>query len=140
MYCSVQILKGQRSLLKSWVTRTAKQLTDRALSKDSADAVSTEQWKSTKLPNFFQKFFADNICSADETGLFHHATLVSYKHATLYGSKKAMDHVNMLCCSNMSQIDTRKLWLLGKMLSLDALRGIEWTVYQFCTMLTRICE
>jgi hypothetical protein len=79
------MLKGQGSLLKSWVM-TAKQQMVTAHSKNSADAVSTEQWKYTKLPNFLQKFFADNICSASETGLFHRATLVSslsYKHATL---------------------------------------------------------
>jgi hypothetical protein len=82
------MLKGQRSLLRSWVTKTAKQqmVTAQAHSKDSADAVSTEHWKYTKLPNLLQKFFADNICSASETGLFHCATLVgslSYKLATL---------------------------------------------------------
>jgi transposase len=29
--------------------------------KGSADAVRAEQWKSTKLPNLFQKFCADYI-------------------------------------------------------------------------------
>jgi len=64
----------------------AKQQMVRAQSKDSADAVSTEHWKYTKLPNLLQKFFSGNICSASETNLFHRATLVgflSYKHATL---------------------------------------------------------
>ena len=70
------MLKGQRSLLKSWAT-IAKQQMVRAHSKDSADAVSTEHRKYTKLPNSLQKFFADNICSASETGLFHCATPVS---------------------------------------------------------------
>lgn len=65
---------------------TAKQQMVRTHSKDSADAVSAEHWKYTKLPNLLQKFLADNICTASETGLFHRATLVgslSYKHATM---------------------------------------------------------
>jgi hypothetical protein len=60
---------------------------------------SGEQWKSTKLPNLLQKFCADNIYDADETGLFYCATLdgsLSYKSATLSGSKKAMDYVTVL--------------------------------------------
>ena len=105
--------------------------------------LSTEHWKYTKLPHLLQKLLADNTCSASKTGLFHRATLVaslSYKHATLYGSKKAMDRVNMVRCSTMLQIHTWKLWLVGKMKSLNDLRGREWTVYQVCTMLTRIYE
>jgi hypothetical protein len=52
---------------------------------DSSDAGSAEKWKSTKLPNLLQKFCADDIYNADETGLFYHATpdgSLSYKHAT----------------------------------------------------------
>jgi hypothetical protein len=73
--------------------------------KGIVDAVSAEQWKSTKLPNLLQKFCADDIYIADETGLLYHATpdgSLSYKHATLAGSKKTMDPVTVLCCSNMS--------------------------------------
>jgi hypothetical protein len=33
----------------------------KAHGKDSADAVSGEQWKSIKLPNLLQKFCADNF-------------------------------------------------------------------------------
>jgi len=70
------MLKGQRNLLQSWVTMIAKQQMVKAHSKDSADAVITEHWKYTKLPNLLQEFFADNICSVSETGLFHRALLV----------------------------------------------------------------
>jgi hypothetical protein len=57
---------------------------------DGWDGIA-EQWKSTKLPNLVQKLCADNICNADETGLLYRATTagsLSYKHATLSGSKK----------------------------------------------------
>jgi hypothetical protein len=66
---------------------------------------SPEQWKSTKLPNLLQKFRADDIYNANKTSLFHHAMpdgSLSYKHATLPGSKKAIDCVTVLCCTNMS--------------------------------------
>jgi hypothetical protein len=84
--------------------------------KDSIDNVNSEQWKSTKLPNLLQKLCVDDIYNANETGLFYRATLggfLSYKHADLSGSNKAMDRVNMLCSSNMSGADEQKLLVIG---------------------------
>jgi hypothetical protein len=106
--------------------------------KGSADALSAEQWKSTKLPNLLQKFCADDMYNADETGLFYHATpagSLSYKHATLSGSEKAMDCVTVLCCSNLSGTDKRKLLVIGKRAKPRYFKGLVWAVYQFCTML-----
>jgi hypothetical protein len=37
-----------------------------------------------------------------------------YKHVKLLGSKKAMDHITVLCCSNMSGTDNKKLLVIGK--------------------------
>jgi hypothetical protein len=94
---------------------------------DSADAVSAEQWYSMKLPNLLQKFCADDNCNVDETDLFYRATSdgsLSYKHTILSGSKKAMDRVILLCSSNMSGTDKWKLLVIGKELSLGALRGL----------------
>jgi hypothetical protein len=57
--------------------------------KDSADTVSAEQLKCTKLPNLLQKLCA-NVYSAYEVGLFYHATLdcsLSYKHSALFSSR-----------------------------------------------------
>jgi hypothetical protein len=84
---------------------------------DSADAVSAEKWKSTKLPKLLQKCCADDIYNANETVLFHLATLdgsLSYKHAALPHSKKAMDCVTVLCCSSMRGTDKWKLLVIGK--------------------------
>jgi hypothetical protein len=94
----------------------------------SVDAVSNEQWKSTKLPNFLQKFCADNIYNADETGLFYCATpdgSLTYKHTTLSSSKKAMDHVTVLCCSIMSGTDKGKLVVIGKRAKPRCFMGIS---------------
>jgi hypothetical protein len=82
-------------------------------------------WKSKKVPELLQKFCADDVYSADETGLFYRATpdgSICYKHVQLLGSKNAMDRITVLCCSNMSGTDKKKL-LVGRVLSLDALRG-----------------
>jgi hypothetical protein len=83
--------------------------------KSSADAVSTEQWKSTKLPNLLQKFCADDIYNADETGLFYNArqTVPSATNTQLYLVQRSNESYNCIvllingsCC------------LLGKGLSL----------------------
>jgi hypothetical protein len=76
--------------------------------RNSAHAVNAEQWKSIKLPNFYQNICADYICNADETGLFYPATSdgsLNYKHSILSGSKKAVVRVNLPCSSNMSGIE-----------------------------------
>jgi hypothetical protein len=93
---------------------------------DCADAVSAEQWKSTKLPNLLQKFCADGIYNANETGLFYPALMgssLSYNHA-LFGSKKAMDRVSVLCCSNMSGTDEHMLLVIGKRAKPWCFKGI----------------
>jgi hypothetical protein len=60
-------LKATDGWLSRWKGRFGIKL------KGSAKAVSSEQWKSTKLPNLFQKCCADGIYSADETGFFYRA-------------------------------------------------------------------
>ncbi|KII60913.1 hypothetical protein RF11_13885 [Thelohanellus kitauei] len=37
-----------------------------------------------------------------------------YKHISLFGYNKAMDRITVLCCTNMSGIDKRKLLIIGK--------------------------
>jgi hypothetical protein len=59
-----------------------------------------------------QKFCADDIYIADEARLFYRATpdgSLSYKHATLSGPEKPMDHLTVLCCSNMSGTHKNKV-------------------------------
>jgi hypothetical protein len=73
--------------------------------------LSAEQWESTKL--LLQKICADDIYSA----LFYHAmpdNFLNYKHTTLFGSKKAVDCITVLCCSNISGTDKQKLFVSGK--------------------------
>jgi hypothetical protein len=75
-----------------------------------------------------KKFCADDIYSADEAGLFYRATpdgSLSYKHATLSGSKKAMDRVTVLCCSNMSENDKWNVLVIGKGAKHQCFQGVS---------------
>jgi hypothetical protein len=73
------------------------------------------------------KICADDIYSVDEAGLFYRDTpdgSLSYKHATRSGSKKAMDCVRTLCCSNMSENDKWNVLVIGKRAKPPCLMGI----------------
>jgi hypothetical protein len=75
-----------------------------------------------------QKFCTDDIYNADETGLLYHTapdSSLSYKHATLSGSKKAVDRETVMCCSNMSGTDKRKLLVIGKRAKPWCFKGIS---------------
>jgi hypothetical protein len=95
--------------------------------KDSAD-VCAEEWKSKKVPELLQKFYADDIYSADETGLFYRVTpdgSLCYNHVQLLGSKKVMDRITVLCCSNMSRTDKKKLLVIGKSAKPRCFKGLK---------------
>jgi hypothetical protein len=96
-------LKATDGWLSRWKCRFGIKFKMAHDEKGSADAVSAEQWKSTKLPNLLQKCSADDLYNADETGLFYRSKpngSLSYKHATLSGSKKTVDHTTVMCFSN----------------------------------------
>jgi hypothetical protein len=85
-------------------------------------------WKSKKVPELLQKFYADDIYSDDETGLFYRATpdgSLCYKHVQLLGSKKAMDRITVLRCSNMSGTDKKKLFVIGKRAESRCFKGLK---------------
>ncbi|XP_051784514.1 tigger transposable element-derived protein 6-like [Erpetoichthys calabaricus] len=96
--------------------------------KGSADADGVEKWKSSKLPELLKQFCADDIYNADETGLYYRATpdgSLCYKHETLVGSKKEMDRITVLCCSNMSGSDKRKLLVIGQSAKPRCFKGLR---------------
>jgi hypothetical protein len=91
------------------------------------DAVSAVKQKSTKVPDLHQKFCTD-FYNANETGLFYHAMpncSLNYKHTILHGSKKAMDHTTVLCCSNISGTEKWKLLVTGKRAKPKCFKGIS---------------
>jgi hypothetical protein len=76
--------------LSHWKYRFGIKFKKTRCEKGSAEAVSAEQHKSTKLQNMLQRFCGGDIYNVDETGLFYCAkpdSSLSYKHATLSGSK-----------------------------------------------------
>ena len=71
--------------------------------KGSADIKSAEEWSSTILPGLLDK--PNEVYDADETGLYYRATpdgSLCYCREKLSGSKKAMEKITVLCCSNLT--------------------------------------
>ena len=85
--------------------------------KASADISSAEEWIKSVLPDLLEKYRPNNVYNADETGLYYRATpdgSLCYRHEKLSGSKKAMERITVLCCSNMTGTDKCKLLVIGK--------------------------
>ena len=71
--------------------------------KGSADIKSAEEWTSTILSGLLDR--PNEVYNADETGLYYRATpdgSLCYCHEKLSGSKKAMEKITVLCCSNLT--------------------------------------
>ena len=84
--------------------------------KACANFAGAEQ-RQSMLTSLLQKFGPKDIYNSDKTDLFYRATQhgsLVYKHEALPDSKKAMDRVTVLYCSNMLRIDKRKLLVIGK--------------------------
>ena len=87
--------------------------------KGSADIKSAEGWTSTILPGLLEEYRPNEIYIADEIGLYYRATpdgSLCYCHEKLSGSKKPMDRITVLCCSNLTGTDKCKLLVIGKSL------------------------
>ena len=68
--------------------------------KESTDIKSAEEWTSTILPGLLEEYRSNEVYNADETGL-----PLCYCHEKLSGSKKAMERITVLCCSNLTGTD-----------------------------------
>ena len=96
-----------------------------------ADVTVPEEWKKTVLSKIFEQYLPSRIYNVDETALFYHATpegSLTFAKAQLIVSKKAMDCMTLLCCTNMSEDDkhplligkSKKLLLQGKLMSTNS--------------------
>ncbi|KII73299.1 hypothetical protein RF11_04884 [Thelohanellus kitauei] len=77
----------------------------------------TNSGKLPKFPTSLENFCADDIYNADETSLNYRDTLdgsLGYKHVALSGYRNARDRIIVLCNTNMSGNDKRKLLIIGK--------------------------
>ena len=87
--------------------------------KGSADIKSAEEWTSTILPGLLEEYRPNEVYNADETVLYYRATPDGshcYSHEKISGSKKAMERITVLCCSNLTGTDKCKLLVIGKSL------------------------
>ena len=119
--------KATDGWLSRWKIRSGIKFKKAYGEKASADFASAEQWK-LRLSSLLQKFRSEDIYNADETGLFYRATpngSLVYKYEALSGSKKAMDRVTVLCCSNMLGTDKRKLLVIGKSVKPRCFKGLR---------------
>ena len=95
--------------------------------KGSADTQSAEEWLSSVLPELLEKY-RPNVYNEDETGLYYQATpdgSLYYCRETLSGSKKAMQRITVLCCSNMTGTDKCKLLVIGKSIKQRCFKNID---------------
>ena len=98
--------------------------------KSSADAEAGKMWTSTVLPQLLQEYDPEDVYNADETGLYYQATpdgSLSYAYEQLSGSKKAMDRITVLCCTNMTGKTKVKLLVISKSKNHGVLKVFAWT-------------
>ena len=96
--------------------------------KGSADTQSAEEWISSVLPGLLEKYRPNDVYNADETGLYYRATpdgSLCYCREKLSGSKKALQRITVLCCSNMTGTDKRKLLVIGKSVKPRCFKNID---------------
>ena len=74
-----------------------------------------------------EKYRPNDVYNADETGLYYRATpdgSLCYCREKC-GSKKALQRITVLCCSNMTGTDKRKLLVIGKTVKPQCFKNID---------------
>ncbi|KAK9717090.1 hypothetical protein QE152_g24347 [Popillia japonica] len=83
--------------------------------KTSADVLSANKWK-LEIPEIMNEFSPQNIYNADKAGLYYRATpdgSLYFKKDNLAGSKKAMERITVLCCTNTCPWNIILILMLG---------------------------
>ena len=79
--------------------------------------IGTNGHTSTIPLGLLEEYRPNEIYNADETGMYYRATpdgSLCYCHEKLSGSKKAMERITVICCSNLTGTDKCKLLVIGK--------------------------
>lgn len=77
------------------------------------EILSPDQWILIKLPYLLNEFCSSDVYNVGETELFYNAA----PNGNLYFDDTVLetkDYVTMLCCSNMSGCDKKKLCIVGQ--------------------------
>lgn len=85
--------------------------------------LSPEQWTLIKLPYLLNEFCSSDIYNVGETELYYKATPDGNLHFD--NTLLATDHVSMLCCSNISGCDKRKLCVVGRSPTSKSFHGLS---------------
>ena len=109
------------SCSNGWLSRWKKRhsITFRAICGENAsvDLSVCAEWKELTLKPILQRYSAENIFNADETGLYWRL-LPDKTHAvkgeTCSGGKKSKERVTLLVCTNMTGTQKRPLLVIGK--------------------------
>lgn len=89
----------------------------------------TSEWMHNTLPSLLEKYHADDVYNADETGLFYKC--LPNKTYTLKGErasrnhKESKDRLTVLLAANMSGTDKLKPLIIGKSANPRCFRGIN---------------
>lgn len=86
---------------------------------ESADANLGERdkWINNVLPRLIEKYDANDIFNADETGLFFKCLpnkTLAFKNEKCFGGKQSKERITVLVGSNMTGIEKLKLLVIGK--------------------------
>ena len=109
------------SCSNGWLSRWKKHhnITFRAICGENAsvDLSVCDEWKELTLRSILQRYSAENVFNADETGLYWRL-LYDKTHAvkgeTHSGGKKSKERVTLLVCANMTGTEKRPLLVIGK--------------------------
>ena len=96
----------------------------------SANVQNAEEWIRTELRGILERYSADRVFNADETGLFFRAVpdgSLCYATEKLKGSKKAMDRLTILVCTNMDGTVKKKLFVIGRARCPRCFKGLDVT-------------
>ncbi|XP_061184351.1 tigger transposable element-derived protein 4-like [Saccostrea echinata] len=94
--------------------------------KKDADTNAADHWKVNVLPEILREYKPDDVCNADETGLYYRAIpegTLTFKNQQTSGSKKAKERVTAMIATNMTGTDKRKLLVIGKSKDPRCFRG-----------------
>ena len=102
--------------------------------KKDADITEATSWVNNVLPQILQPFAPTDVYNADETGIYYRATpdgTLTFRSEALAGSKKAMDRITVLVCTNMTGTDRRPLLVIGKSKNPCCFKGVRQLPVQY---------
>lgn len=96
--------------------------------KASTDSLSASEWKLLVLPTILETYSADDVFNADETTLYYRATpdgSFTFNYQDMLSCKEASERITVLCCTNLSGSNKRKLLVVGESPKPRCLEGIS---------------